>query len=103
MYRQLKKLTYSFAVLSLIHTISLEATSLRDSIEQAINTNPDIIAEHYNKKENRLNIDREEGDYYPTLDFQTFIEDSRTINDYEDTTTDTDAKKDGWMECYLKI
>jgi len=96
MYRHLKKFTYSFAIASLILSMNLEATSLRDSIEQAINTNPDIIAEHYNKKENRLNIDKEEGDYYPTLDLDTYIEDSRTKNNYEDSTTDTTTNKDGW-------
>lgn len=96
MYSHFKRLTCSFIIASFICSMNANATSLRDSIEQTINTNPDIIAEHYNKKENRLNIDKEEGDYYPTLDFETYIEDSRTINDFEDTTTDTDAKKDGW-------
>lgn len=96
MYIHLKKFTYLFSLASLLFSMNLQATSLRDAIEQAINTNPDVIAEHYNKKENRLNIDKEKGDYYPTLDFETFIEDSRTINDYEDTTPDTTADKDGW-------
>jgi len=96
MYFHLKKLTFSFAIASLILNMNLHATSLRDAIEQAINTNPDVIAEHYNKKENRLNIDKEEGDYYPTLDLETSIEDTRTKNNYEDTTPDTTANKDGW-------
>ena len=96
MNNHLRKLTYSCVLANLIFSVSLSATSLRDSVEQAINTNPDIVAEHYNKKENRLNIDKEEGDYYPTLDFTTYVEDSRTVNDYEDTTTDNTADKTGW-------
>ena len=96
MYHHLKKLTFSSVLLNLIFGLNLEATSLRDSIEQAINTNPDIIAEHYNKKENRLNAKKEESDYYPTLDFETYLEDSHTKTDYEDETPDTTGDKDGW-------
>jgi hypothetical protein len=36
-------------------SISLDTTSLRDAVEQTINTNPDIIAEHFKKKATKLN------------------------------------------------
>lgn len=93
---KLKKITYSSVLVGLMFSTSLNATSLRDSIEQTINANPDIMAEHYNKKVNRANIKEQEGDYYPTLDFSTYLEDSRTEKDYEDTTQDTNQNKDGW-------
>lgn len=74
---------------------NLNATSLRDTVEQAINTNPDIIAEHFNQKAFHTNIDEQQGDYYPTLDFSTYVEKSHTYND-KDTTGKDDAGKDGW-------
>ena len=62
MNNYLKKLTYSYILVQLMFGLQINATSLRDSVEQTINTNPDIIAEHYNKKENRINIKKEESD-----------------------------------------
>jgi len=91
-----KKLTYSYVLVHLLFGLNANATSLRDSVEQTINTNPDIIAEHYNKKENRINIQKEESDYYPTLDFTTYVEESTTKSDYEDATRDTNVDKNGW-------
>lgn len=92
----IKKITYSSLLATLVFSMNLGATSLKDSIEQAINTNPDIASEHYNKKENRLDIDKEKGDYYPTLDFTTYFEDSKTVNKYEDDTPDNTANENGW-------
>jgi len=79
-------------------SISLDATSLRDAVEQTINTNPDIIAEHFKKKATKLNIAEQEGDYYPTLDLAAFVEKSHTYNEYEGNTKSgkDDAGKDGW-------
>ena len=79
------KLLKTIIVCSVL-SISLDATSLRDAVEQTINTNPDIIAEHFKKKATKLNIAEQEGDYYPTLDLATFIEKSHTYNDYKDNT-----------------
>jgi len=93
---KLRNVTYSSVLLGLMFSVNLNATSLRDSIEQTINQNPDIMAEHYNKKVNRANIKEQEGDYYPTLDFTTYLEKSRTEKDYEDNTPDTEGNKDGW-------
>jgi adhesin transport system outer membrane protein len=91
-----RKVTYSSLLVGLMFSVNLNATSLRDSIEQTINTNPDIMAEHYNKKVNRASIEVEKGDYYPTLDFTTYLEDSRTEKDFKDNTPDDNLNKEGW-------
>ncbi len=74
---------------------SLNATSLRDSVVQTVNTNPDIVAEHFKREANRLAISEQERDYYPTLDFATFVETSHTYAEPEDQ-PDYDLEKDGW-------
>ena len=75
--------------------LSASSVSLRDTVENTINTNNDILAEHYNKKASRTNIDEQRRDYYPTLDFEYFYEDSHTYRDKDDTGKE-DAGKDGW-------
>ena len=90
----LTKLTLIFA--TFIFSISIHATSLRDSIEHAINLNPDIVAEHYNKKESKLDIEKEEADYYPTLNLKGYIEDSTIESNYKDETPDSTLDQDGW-------
>ena len=90
----LTKLTLIFA--TFIFSISIHATSLRDSIEHAINLNPDIVAEHYNKKESKLDIEKEEADYYPTLNLKGYIEDSTIESNYKDETPDNTLDQDGW-------
>lgn len=98
MKNRFKNITYSYVLLNVLFSVGLTATTLRDSVEQTLNSNPDIVSEHYNKKENRISIEKEEGDYYPTIDFTTYIEESRTKNNYEDETTtpDNNATKNGW-------
>ncbi len=51
-------------------TSSSYAASLRDSVEKAINTNPDIIAEKKNQEAYRKYVDDREGLYLPTLDIE---------------------------------
>jgi len=69
--------------------------SLKDSIEKTINTHPDIVAEHKNQDAFRKYIDQEEGDYKPTLDLETYYEESHTYNSPDDA-ADNDAHKNGW-------
>ena len=94
---KLLKIIYSIISTGLISTITLNATTLRDAVEDTINTNPDIIAEHYNKKAFRTNIDEQERDYYPTLDLAGYVEKSKTHNN-PDVAPPTKgwAGKDGW-------
>ena len=93
----LKKLQCSFIFLLLIYTLNANATSLRDSIETTLNSNPSILAEHLNRKAYEMYIYQEEADYLPTLDLDAFVEKSKT---YHDPDTPPPAKgwseKDGW-------
>jgi len=96
MKKRIKKISCSYLLLPVLLGFNLNATTLRDSVEQTINLNPDIISEHYNKKENRMNIENEEGDYFPILDFTTYLENSKIDSNYKNNTSDTNEKIDGW-------
>ena len=71
------------------------AVSLRDSVEKALNTNPDIIAEKKNQEAYRKYVDDREGLYLPTLDIEAYLEASRVERDY-DTGTDTKGNEEGY-------
>ncbi|MCK5295006.1 MAG: TolC family protein [Arcobacteraceae bacterium] len=80
---------------------SLYSESLRDTVEMTINTNPDIIAEYFNKKSFRKNIQEQQHDYYPTINFGIFTEESHTY-DNPDNTGKSDGGKNGW-NAFLKF
>ena len=94
--KSIKKIVQNIS-LSVICATALQATTLRDAIENTINTNPDIIAEHYNNKSYKTNIEEQQRDYYPTLDLAGYLEKSETHNnpDVSPPARGT-AKKDGW-------
>ncbi|MGB6329899.1 MAG: TolC family protein [Halarcobacter sp.] len=77
-------------------TSSSYAASLRDSVEKAINTNPDIIAEKKNQEAYRKYVDDREGLYLPTLDIEAYLETSKIEKDYDDATPDTKSDEDGY-------
>lgn len=72
------------------------ATSLRDSVEKAINTNPNIIAEKKNQEAYRKYVDEREGRYLPTLDIEAYLEKAREKVD-RDTGADSDEDEDGYV------
>lgn len=55
-----------------VFTSSLLALSLRDSVEIALNNNPDIIAERKNQDGFRKYVDDREGLYFPTIDIEAY-------------------------------
>lgn len=76
---------------------SLFATSLRDVVVKTLDTNSDILSEKFNKEAFRKYIDEEKGDYYPTLDVDSYLEKSTTVKNRDDQPTDpSKASKDGW-------
>lgn len=91
----MKKKFIGSILLSCAVCSSLYATSLRDSVEQVINTNPDIISKYYNQKSFQLNVEEQRDDYYPTVDFTTYYEKSKTRYDHDDADPYS-ASKDGW-------
>lgn len=84
----------SWIIFSLLVTSS-SALTLRDSVEQTINTNPTIIAEQKNQDAFKYYVDEEEGDYLPTVDLESYYEESHTYEDPDDT-GESDAHKNGW-------
>ncbi len=78
-------------------TSSLCATSLKDVVEQTIDANPDILSEKFNKDAYKKYVDEEKGDYYPTINFSGFLEDSKTRYNRDNQIADpTTEDKDGW-------
>ena len=91
----LKKLPYLF-ILGMLCSNTIQATSLRDSVEDTLNSNPSIIAEHLNRDAYELYIFQEEADYLPTLNLDAYLEKSKTFNNSDDGTQEGWTKKNGW-------
>ncbi len=93
MLRQLKY----YILLSVVCTTSIYATSLRNSVEDTLNSNPSIIAEHLNRDAYEMYIHQEEADYLPTLNLDAYLEKSKTYDD-PDTPPPVEgwSKKNGW-------
>ncbi len=89
--------TKKLFILLFMGIVSLNATSLRNSIEDTLNNNPSIIAAHINRDAYLKYVEQEEGDYLPTLDLDAYVEKSKTYND-PDTTPPAEgwSDKDGW-------
>ncbi|WP_419771262.1 MAG: TolC family protein [Candidatus Marinarcus sp.] len=77
--------------------ISLHAITLRESVEEAIVSNPDVIAELKNQEAYRMYVDEERADYLPTLNLDGYAEKSNTYNnaDVQGALSDK-IEKDGW-------
>ena len=76
-----------------IITLNLNATSLRDSIEDTLNNNPSIKVSEINRDAYLKFVEQEEGDYLPTLDLDAYIERSKTYNNPEQ-----EPPEDEWSE-----
>ena len=57
-----------FACISLFASVSLNAVSLKESVEKVLATNPEIVAEKNNQEAFRKYIDEREANYYPRID-----------------------------------
>lgn len=92
----MKNYIISILATTLLSTSSY-ATSIKNVVEQTIDANPDILSEKFNKEAFKKYVDQEEGDYYPTIDFSGYVEDSTTDYDRDDQPNDpSSADKDGW-------
>ena len=90
----MNKYIMSIAVSSIL-TSALYATSIKDVVEQTIGANPDILSERFNKDAYKKYVDEEKGDYYPTIDFSGYLENSKTKYDLDDDSKE-DGTKNGW-------
>lgn len=92
----MKRYLISVVAASLLSS-SLYATSLKDVIEQTIDANPDVLSEKFNKDAFKKYVDEEKGDYYPTINFSGYLEDSKTKYNRDDRPTDPETvDKEGW-------
>lgn len=83
------------AIVLLSFVCSLHAMSLKDSVEKTLESNPNIIAEKANQDAFKKYIDEKEGKYLPTLDFNAYLEKSRTRDNFDDGRR-TDGREDGY-------
>ena len=89
------KVFQTITILS-IFIININATSLKESIEQVINTNSEIISEHFNKKASRSDIKLQEANYYPSIDFSANLKKEKKEEKREDTSSTPDTNLEGW-------
>ncbi len=102
MEKAMKTLIKKAVMLSLLATFA-NSTSLKDAVVSTMGKNPDILSEKLNRDAYQKYVDQERGDYYPTLDFQAFVEDSETRSDRDNVPTDpVTVGKDGW-NAYLQF
>ena len=72
-----------FACISLFASVSLNAVSLKESVEKVLATNPEIVAEKNNQEAFRKYIDEREANYYPRIDIDGRLEKSYSDKKYD--------------------
>ncbi|RXJ89537.1 transporter [Arcobacter sp. CECT 8983] len=78
---------------------SLCATSLKDSVEKVLSTNPNVIAERKNQEAYKMYVDERRGNYLPTLDIESYFQkgSEREKRDINKTATDGEwTDQDGY-------
>lgn len=71
---------------------SLFATSLKDSVEKVLSTNPNVMAERKNQEAYRMYVDERRGSYLPTLDIESYYQSGR---EREERDNNPDPDTDG--------
>jgi adhesin transport system outer membrane protein len=69
--------------LSIFASISLQAASLRNSVEKVLSTNPEVVAEKKNQDAFKKYIDEREAGYLPKIDVDGRLEKSNTDIKYK--------------------
>jgi adhesin transport system outer membrane protein len=72
-----------FTCISLFASVSLNAVSLKESVEKVLATNPEIVAEKNNQEAFRKYIDEREANYYPRIDIDGKLEKSNSDKKYD--------------------
>lgn len=70
--------------LSLFASVSLQASSLKESVEKVLSTNPEVIAEKKNQEAFKKYIDEREAKYLPRLDIDGRLEKSNSDKKYKE-------------------
>jgi adhesin transport system outer membrane protein len=72
-----------FACISILASASLNAVSLKESVEKVLATNPEIVAEKNNQEAFRKYIDERKANYYPRIDIDGRLEKSNSDKKYD--------------------
>ncbi len=79
----MKHKTVKLICLSLFASVSLQAASLKDSVEKVLANNPEVIAEKKNQEAFKKYIDEREAKYLPRLDVDGRLEKSNSDKKYK--------------------
>ena len=95
----IKKLL-KFACISILASGSLQAVSLKQSVDKVLATNPEVIAEKNNQEAFRKYIDERKANYYPRIDVDGRLEKSNSDKNYDQPNSgdlpDSNTKEDGY-------
>lgn len=80
--------------ISLFASMSLHATTLKESVEKVLSTNPEVIAEKKNQEAFRKYVDEKKGNYYPKIDVDGRLEKNKTT-DKRDTGAESSTNAKG--------
>jgi adhesin transport system outer membrane protein len=75
---------------------TLNAASLKETINETLISNNEIISNQLKIKSAQKDIEIEEGRYYPTLDLEAYLEKSQTQNDPDNQSKQDWVEKDGY-------
>ena len=84
----------SLAVVATLSTVS--ALTLKESVQESILTNSEILSNNLDVKASKKEIRKEESGYYPTIDFDTYYEKSQLRKDINNVPKGDWEKKDGY-------
>jgi adhesin transport system outer membrane protein len=89
-----------FACISILASASLQAVSLKESVDRVLATNPEVLAEKNNQEAFRKYIDERRGNYYPRIDIDGRLETSNSDKNYdtpnENDYSDGSDQEDGY-------
>lgn len=95
----IKKLL-KFACISILASGSLQAVSLKESVDKVLATNPEVIAEKNNQEAFRKYIDERKANYLPRIDVDGRLEKSNSDKNYDNPNSnnleDSSSQEDGY-------
>lgn len=83
-------------MLLLLCFISLNATTIKEAIQNALVNNPEISSLQSNIKAYRLYVDEEQGSYLPVVSLDAYLEDKQTIKIYYDGRNRSELDQNGY-------
>ena len=74
----------------------LHALTLKQSVQLALDTNPEIMAERSNQEAYKRYVDDKQSGYYPRVDLSAYLEGSEIYDDSHDGTKEGSSDKQGY-------